>query len=333
MSAFELSPLRFDNLLAFLALLGLLRALDRARPDWRVRAFWRRAGGRGPWTAVLDTAGSPNRAEVVDAAIDGIRELAEPIAEMARRLTGENDPARLLQEAQKDPRRAEAVSALLGVTIERATPGRKPMWRVGTRYTPFLPKPTAARQNFVARIAEVTRGLDGCRGGTRRGRRGRDMPTLSELLDETLFEAWRLRPSPLALRWDPGEFRSWALRWQDPSKEPAETVEAAVRLAVLAIPLFPLHPVHGGATAPGFLDPTPRRLCLRWPLWSPPARPAAIRSLLSHPGLVADRPDRSRLAPHGVVELVECRVAWLGNPPNDYPNFTRGEALWGGAAS
>ena len=39
--AHRLDGLEPDNLLAFLALLGLLRALDAARPDWRARAYWR----------------------------------------------------------------------------------------------------------------------------------------------------------------------------------------------------------------------------------------------------------------------------------------------------
>jgi hypothetical protein len=37
---FRLDGLEPDNLLAFLALLGLLRALDTRRPDWHSRAGW-----------------------------------------------------------------------------------------------------------------------------------------------------------------------------------------------------------------------------------------------------------------------------------------------------
>ena len=36
----RLNGLEPDNLLAFLALLGLLRALETARPKWRPRARW-----------------------------------------------------------------------------------------------------------------------------------------------------------------------------------------------------------------------------------------------------------------------------------------------------
>ena len=36
----RLDGLEHDNLLAFMALLGLLRALEGARPDWRARVSW-----------------------------------------------------------------------------------------------------------------------------------------------------------------------------------------------------------------------------------------------------------------------------------------------------
>jgi hypothetical protein len=39
-SRHRLHGLAPDNLLAFLALLGLLRAIQTARPDWRPRAAW-----------------------------------------------------------------------------------------------------------------------------------------------------------------------------------------------------------------------------------------------------------------------------------------------------
>ena len=35
-----LNGLEPDNLLAFLALLGLLRALEKARPEWKPKVYW-----------------------------------------------------------------------------------------------------------------------------------------------------------------------------------------------------------------------------------------------------------------------------------------------------
>ena len=61
-----------NNLLAFMALLGLLRALDSARPDWHARARWR---GR-PWTVELLLAQDATEAEIADAADAGIGAIA-----------------------------------------------------------------------------------------------------------------------------------------------------------------------------------------------------------------------------------------------------------------
>ena len=49
MNRLQLGGLEPDNLLAFLALIGILRAVQAARPNWQVRTVW--AGP--PWRASL----------------------------------------------------------------------------------------------------------------------------------------------------------------------------------------------------------------------------------------------------------------------------------------
>ena len=312
---FQLRPLRFDNLLAFLALLGLLRALEAARPEWRVRAFWHRPCGRGPWTPVLRIEVCvTDRETVVEAAFQGLRTLAPAIAQAAR--SAQTDESRAVATVEEID---TAVAGLVGQTvISERQRRRPPVLRFGPRITPFLPKPAAGQQNFLARLAALDHGL------------GDREELLRIQLHECLFETWRPRQSRFALRWDPVELRSYAERWRDPSEEPAETVEGAVRLAALALPWFPLHPGAVGVKVPAFLETSTRGIRLRWPIWAPPARPAAVKALLSHPALMAQTPEPGWLRPHGMVEVVESRVVWLGDPPNHYPNFTRGEPLWGG---
>ena len=67
----EMKGLEPDNLLAFLALLGLLRALDVSRPKWSARVSWCSV----PLTAVLQIASEGSAAELVGAADEGIRTL------------------------------------------------------------------------------------------------------------------------------------------------------------------------------------------------------------------------------------------------------------------
>ncbi len=67
----RLDGLEPDNLLAFLALLGLLCALDAARPDWRARAYWQ--DEPRPLRPVLALAAPQTREAVAEAAAEGVR--------------------------------------------------------------------------------------------------------------------------------------------------------------------------------------------------------------------------------------------------------------------
>ncbi len=72
MTCHELTGLEADNLLAFLALLGLLRALEAAREDWRPRASW----GGTPCRARLDVEGEAAKETIVEATVEGLAKLA-----------------------------------------------------------------------------------------------------------------------------------------------------------------------------------------------------------------------------------------------------------------
>jgi hypothetical protein len=71
---FRLEGLQPDNLLAFLALLGLLRALDTCRPDWRSRAAWDL--NQPPLRPILTTVDPASEQAICDAASAGITQLA-----------------------------------------------------------------------------------------------------------------------------------------------------------------------------------------------------------------------------------------------------------------
>src|SRR5437868_3119486 len=64
-----------DNLLAFLALLGLLRSLESARPTWRPRAAWDL--DRAPLRPILLFAEPHAQRAVSEAAAEGVGRLAE----------------------------------------------------------------------------------------------------------------------------------------------------------------------------------------------------------------------------------------------------------------
>ena len=70
---YRLEGLEPDNLLAFFALLGLLRALEISNPQWRSRAAWDL--DHPPLRAVLFIAEAATRDAICEATAEGIKKL------------------------------------------------------------------------------------------------------------------------------------------------------------------------------------------------------------------------------------------------------------------
>ena len=72
MTDHELTGLEANNLLAFLALLGLLRALETSQPDWRPRASWKSV----PWRPQLHVEAETDKKAICEACTDGLAQIA-----------------------------------------------------------------------------------------------------------------------------------------------------------------------------------------------------------------------------------------------------------------
>lgn len=323
MSEFELRALRFDNLLAILALLGLLRALEHRRPDWRVLAAWRRMGGRGPFHPVIMVADEIDADALAAEAEAGVLALAD--AQVFQKQDGERwsdvdfteeEYRQLADECLRDLSfgRAEVLAALATDGVTRDGSGRT------VQPTPFCMMFGQGKQYFLKRLQPTDKREKGI------------VPPLARRTDgkciirQALFEPWDGQRDPRAggFRWDPLEDRRYAYQYANPSSDRGKvgTVPGANRLAAVVLPLFPIHPTLKGLAATAF-DRDGHHVS--WPIWDTPARLAAIRVLLAHPELVAPRPRPARLRPHGVVEVVRARRIRVGR----YVNFSRGTALWG----
>lgn len=320
MSAFELRALRYDNLLAFLALLGLLRALDRARPDWHARAFWRRAGGRGPFRPVVETEAEARDDDLAAEAEAGVLALAAAQDFGGRRDVDftDADYRELVTECIGEGRsgRAEMLAALASDAVLRDAKKRT------VQPTPLCTMFGQGHQHFLERLQKADLSETGM------------VPPLAtrqdgaETIRRALFEPWDGQRDPQAggFRWDAFEDRRYAYQYADPSSNRGKvgTVPGANRLAAVALPLFPVFPTSRGLATTAFgRDDDGHHLT--WPIWEVPARLAAIRPLLAHPELVASAPRPARLRPHGVVEVVRARRMSAGK----FVSFSRGEALWG----
>lgn len=290
-SSHRLDGLEPDNLLAFLALLGLLRALeaaDRMYSDDKLlpRAAWNVESP--PLRPRLLLARSAAREEIAERAAKGVEQLAA-----AHDFSGRRDlnysrrecRALLKQEADAASFDSRERTDLLGALMSDAA-------IKDDKQEPVDPTPLCllfgqGHQHFLERLASVPRKA----APPPRGK-GKNATTLSasECLSEALFQPWRRDDPTFSFRWDPDEDVRYALMAGDPTDTAykAGTQHGANRLAAVGLAALTLVPemrarrvrpsIIGGAFGgDGF--------SYAWPIWREATSLSSIRALLAHPGL------------------------------------------------
>jgi hypothetical protein len=288
----RLRGLEPENLLAFLALLGLLRSLDAACEGWRARAFW--DAGTRPLRPVLVLASAQTQEAVAAAAADGAAALAAVHRFDRTDLNYKAEEARALLLAADDPRRAELLDALMS---DGAMRDDGSIWP-----TPLCFLFGQGHQHFLGRLADIPAGrLPARLAKTRRP------PDLNApgLIAQALFAQWTRGDLTDGLRWDPAEDRRYALRADDPSGDPAGMQHGANRLAAIGLPVLTgaVMPRRGNTR---FLNAATSYgpdggIRITWPIWTVPARLAGIRALLAHPALAGGAQEIGAVAPLGVA--------------------------------
>jgi hypothetical protein len=313
---FRLEGLEPDNLLAFLALLGLLRALEAADEDAPPpRACWDLASP--PLRPLLSLPVPVGRDALLERAASGIARLAA-----AHDFAGRQDLnfsadecTRMLGEAARDDSVDRRVrSSLLAALMSDAAIKDKDAI---IEPTPLCLLFGQGHQHFLERLAGVPREP----APPPRGR-GRKAVAISaeECLGEALFQPWhRSDPTP-SFRWDPEEDVRYALMAGDPTDAAYKTgtQHGANRLAAIGLSALTLVPVRrGGRVRPGTIGGVHAGgFAFAWPIWRQPATLSAIVGLLAHPGL-------ARGTIPGVDHVMVARRISVGK----FMNFTRARPL------
>lgn len=291
----RLDGLEPDNLLAFLALLGLLRALeavDRARDAGEAklmpRVAWDVEGA--PLRPVVHLASARTREALAAEAAAGVEILAGDNRAAGDRLDLNHprpDARDRLAAATKaasarDRGRVDVLAALMtdAAVKEDKDPAKAPI-----DPTPLCLLFGQGHQHFLDRFATVpatpappTRG------------RGKSAVTIdaATCLAEALFEPWHRADPTFSFRWDPDEDVRYAMMAGDPTDAAYKggTQHGANRLAAIGIGALSVVPQSRrgrvrAAILGGDVD-SEGTFSLAWPVWRAPARLAAIRALLSH---------------------------------------------------
>ena len=285
----RLDGLEPDNLLAFLALLGLLRALEAAdsEPDSKLqpRAAW--DIDTPPLRPKLILSCAVTQEEVTENAANGIKAISVcHDFEGRKQLKYSPQECRTLlhneaRSACLDARdRVDLFAALMTDAAIKEKDEIDP--------TPFCLLSGQGRQYFLERLANVPRkpAPEHCRNGKRAV-----SISESECLKQALFQPWhRNDDKASSFRWDPEDDVRYALMAGDPTDTAYKTgtQHGANRLAAIGLGVLTLAPeiragrvrpgVTGGARAAGGFS-------FAWPIWREPATLTAIRALLAHPEL------------------------------------------------
>ena len=297
-----LTGLDGSNPLAFLAALGALRTLARVWPKRDVRLGWQCKSGC--WRPTIATSPPPDAASVVEAMQPELSRAAQfkafrfaaDLKLPPNKFTSFIRLASVQWHDGSDPRCAEFAGAFGCEALTN---------KDGTiQDTAFRTMSGAGHQHFLAFMAELARVTNG------------------EHLRTALFKPWRYDEQKLSMRWDPSDDRRYALRWNDPSEDVIRTVRGANRLAIEALPLFPVAPVGGNLQTTGFGSLGGRGVFWTWPIWEAFLPLDTVRSILALAGLQRKRPDRLNLAACGIVEIFRCERITVGKFRNFTPPHT-----------
>ena len=286
-SPLVLEGLEPDNLLAFLALLGLLRALETAKPEWQPRVVWCEM----PMAAELHLTTSADAQDMVAAADAGIRQLGRAYDFDRADITYKpEDFRRFAAKSANDRERAMLVAALASDGAAR---------RDGDTVEPtsLCAMFGQGHQHFLSRLA---------------GMAVRDDAANVSDLSRALFEPWRYEDYTDGFRWDPMEDRRYAHQYGDPSENRNQigTVTGANRLATIGFSALVSAPTSSGLATLGVAG-TRRERNVCWPLVAVQTSLVGYLALLAHPWL-GDDVKASALAAYGVRGIARARRYKVG---------------------
>ncbi len=312
----RLEGLEPDNLLAFLALLGLLRTIEESRSTWMPLVCW--DVNRSPIRPVLSVTESVDTETLVTAIADGLNNLARwhDFNDLKDPTLPPTDATKRLCTAVKSsPYTAELWAALISNAVTDRE-GKK------VKPTPLCLMFGQGHQHFLSRLASVPKEAEPPPRGI-----GRSKTEISETqcLKEALFAPWKRPDNTDSFRWDPREDVRYALRATNPTDQKTKetTQHGANRLAAIGLSTLTVVPqMRTGETQLGVIGGSHDRkgnIVFTWPIWNNFISLTAIRNLLSHPSL-NEPTTRKEL---GIFECRQTRRISVGK----FMNFTRAESI------
>ena len=300
---FLLEAVDGGNPLAFLSALGALRLSQLRWPATEVRLAWERSAR---WTPRL--SGLPI-ADQQELCAELLRSPGVPV-ETFGRISKTLPLRRMYSENSRERPAKRQLVRIVEWRISRLPLAARRVATIERRIecTALCFITGSGHQDFLGTMAGLTEVVE------------------ADHLQEALFGGWQTRDKGLAFRWDPGDAREYALRWNDPGPEGARTTWGANRLAVEAMPFFPVHPNGGRLLTTGFRRGRKTHE-FTWPVWTDTLSCDEVRSLLSWKELQEEAPQRLMLKAVGVQEVFRPQRVRIGTGANFKVSFRPARAI------
>lgn len=317
-----------DNLLSFLSLLGLLRAIEvTGRTETGSDNLFPRLAwdlDKPPIRPVLHLCKPFGKDELTKIIANGLLILAMDHDFQSRKdLNYSRSDARNLQKRSLEiANRSEHGQSDLTAALftDAAIKANKKEEVIDP--TPLCLLFGQGHQHFLDRLASIPKE----EAPPPRGR-GKQAKSISaeECLSEALFQPWHRKDPTFSLRWDPEEDVRYALMAGNPTDASYKsgTQHGANRLAAVGLAALTIAPeTRGGQVRPSILGGKFGRrgeFSFAWPVWRDPASLASIRALLGHPKLH----EFNALSHLSVDHVFVARRISVGK----FMNFTRARIL------
>lgn len=306
MNRWLLKGINGANPLGFLAALGTLRTATLAFPNYCCRMSWQR--GEGGWRPELVIDSEHNLDLIPALEKELVREPKHGAFEFSDNLTIQLKEFReqvieVQNTAAYGERRFADFIAAFGSEAVKSIKNPKMIADTALRTMSG-----SGHQHFLGIMKQLSE------------------DTKTNHLRKALLELWHY-DDPVekhTMRWDPRDDVRHALRWNEPSGDPARKAQGSVwganRFAVEALPLLPSVPVGDRLETTGFIQLKGVGLFWTWPIWEVAINVEVVRSLLALAELRAEVPDRCQLEAMGIKEIYRCERLTQGR----YRNFTAG---------
>ena len=318
----RLDGLEPDNLLAFLALLGLLKALELTRPEWQPRAYW--DVRKAPLRPILTTRDPTTREEISGTALEGLLIFKDALRPFSwpRSKQGTAKKTALISDQLRQ--RTLAKRCISALDASAPNHRKRLVWQLRCD---LIASSGASRMGHKKRSVFDTTPMKLPSG---------QMMFIGAQFDSTskcnakdicdlLFNVWAYEHKGSSLRFSPDEARRYAYRASDPSPEGSRTELGANALSGLGLLAFTMsdaqshwHMVaYAGSRSEGKIY---------WPIWDAAGGSgASFQAIIAMLRSLTIKSRQGTYICNSVHMIATARRYVLDPKQGDYGNITRAE--------